>query len=406
MRALARIAVFSAVAALAILAAPSSALADDEPGEEAAQPAAAETPSHAQFGIEDTDEGGDSAPSAAPEESPVPGESPAADLELDARGGQGLVLVQAHLDEVQFEAKPANIDYRSNLVSSYQHILDMFCFAGSMRALTYEGPPDEKHCRTFIDKLLAVDSQNPAAICARDGIGAAACAKAYDGQKFEVVTDHPAPVPSNSQLSAAEQSKFRAALEPPKSPRLLKLVDSLKPLLNKRIKPVVGKKMDPAVRADFAQTELQLRSIYSQLLDIRCAMYRMRLTPAVGQAGKPAPPPGLSALLGKGYGTDSGDSDKKKDDAPSFGHVRQLATSCMMQIGEARKVFPDLAAATCYEIGLYSPKCFAALHEARLRAVKLKVIADSAKVPGAGGAAAPNQQNRAPSEPRKVLDTF
>ena len=72
---------------------------------------------------------------------------------------------------------------RNMVIDAYQSLVIRECYSQVYKNLTYV-PPGSAQCQAFVSKLLQFESQNPLAICARDGFDAVGCRSAYRGQTF------------------------------------------------------------------------------------------------------------------------------------------------------------------------------------------------------------------------------
>jgi len=73
-------------------------------------------------------------------------------------------------------------DTKSDVISALEDYLNHMCLRDLPRTLQYDGSPSSETCLNLIDKMLGLDSENPSAICARDGIDSSSCRSAYMSQ--------------------------------------------------------------------------------------------------------------------------------------------------------------------------------------------------------------------------------
>ncbi|RMG44223.1 MAG: hypothetical protein D6719_02230 [Candidatus Dadabacteria bacterium] len=98
-------------------------------------------------------------------------------------------LWRAELLETAFNSSPSEAGF-DNLIHTYEKVINLLCMPALPRTLQYKGNPKNPECLKFIDKTLALDPENAAAICARDGIDSKSCRKAYSDQEVKPFYSH------------------------------------------------------------------------------------------------------------------------------------------------------------------------------------------------------------------------
>lgn len=98
--------------------------------------------------------------------------------------------IASTLELMQWEARIAENAYATTnsernltaLLSVYERIVAATCMPQLLKTLQHSGNPSDKICLRYIDETLKLDSENPVATCARDGIDSKSCDQAYAAQ--------------------------------------------------------------------------------------------------------------------------------------------------------------------------------------------------------------------------------
>jgi hypothetical protein len=229
----------------------------------------------------------------------------------------------------------------------------------------------EQRCTALLDKIAALDPENPALLCARNGIDSALCKKA--SRQVQVSSySLDTPYQGNSNLEA----KIRQARNKP-------LVDSLRAQIN----AITFKR---STEKNIAR-ERTLKTLYGKLLALTCVAYRVRLEPApesqLTEAQEKARPKNSlltddelafiesrSGAAPQPTTTLPQEQPEQYDQAVEryFFRTRLLPSPCEQYVEEALQEVPGYAPAICHKYGYYTPQCI----EAK-RAEKRKLALDS-----------------------------
>lgn len=99
------------------------------------------------------------------------------------------------------------------MLYAFRAVIHRACMPNLPKTLSYDGNPTNPKCLELIDKILAVDPGNSAALCARDGIDSVTCRDSYlrqvvwdstDMVKLKVYKNNPTLSNTNSQYDAAQ----------------------------------------------------------------------------------------------------------------------------------------------------------------------------------------------------------
>ena len=236
--------------------------------------------------------------------------------------------------------------------------------------LTYYGSKGNKPCNDMLDKLFAVDPENPLGICARDGIDTRSCRSAYAKIEFAAYS------------SAAEDERLV------KDPRLrleLRRLREKNELIMAQYEEAISKASQGGRRRSEQEKNNELRPLYAAYLSVACTGPRLRLAEvplksARDESTRPA--------KGKSFLDDDDELpfQTRGDASSSAGanalpkflkHTRVLPERCN-SIGErALSLFPGFPPAICQRWGYYSPTCIDAKRAERRRKMKEAAAAGS-----------------------------
>lgn len=292
-----------------------------------------------------------------------------------------LIELESELARANFEQQPTD-ENRALLLQSYEKLLQSKCMPQLMQTLVHDGyPSDSKPCFDLLSRTFKLDSSNPIAFCARDGIDSKNCTIAYKRQR---VSPFGPPFEPQKLVSGLEAGQPVTTVD-----TLARFALTIK---------------DQQGRAGAKATEPQkiyIRSLYDRALVISCAVQRLELkrdtsTPPAGGSSdkygassndikraialleaKPTPTnppraartPAREAFEAKKNPT----SETEKGDSgygPIFFRNRLLPTTCMYFITEGLHFEPDLATAICHRDGFYSPSCIQSMRAARAKALE------------------------------------
>ena len=240
------------------------------------------------------------------------------------------------LQKTSYDINPS-LPNRMALVAAAEGILNIHCEEAS----PYRGfeRADRPKCNALIQSTLLLDPQNPAALCARDGMSASSCYQSYEHvNAFPLRSDSPAMqnkdvenfINANApeDISAITQTLENQAFEYKKAPNASKkeaLVIAFHNAASKYCIPLA---------------------------------YEIDFTP---DATGTIPPTAIPSGTVKPFAGIVADLAKKPSDAKAVEIVathRRLFSSACFDIGELiAKTFPDSYILTCTNKGFYSPQC-------------------------------------------------
>ena len=94
--------------------------------------------------------------------------------------------------ESTFQSSPNQKNF-SILVDSAEKLLADNCFSTLHKTLVFDPQKNSAECQSSIDNTLAIDDENPLAICARDGLEASSCREASSSIIFAVLYPNTSP---------------------------------------------------------------------------------------------------------------------------------------------------------------------------------------------------------------------
>lgn len=281
--------------------------------------------------------------------------------------------------------------YLSELVGSLERLIDYQC-ASSFK-LGAPAPKISGDCAKSVDELLDLDSENPVALCARDGLSSKSCVSAFEKQ--EVGSLNPSSYSFLDELTTPELSRqasdsfnleFQLAEAKDNGERSEKDAEA------RRLEGQIISADSPALRE-------QLRNLYAEILHGSCKFSRLRLAleeemvglreaifySAKNAQAKPTPVPGSVEDLVQKFSEPNG-SPTPAGGSKGYFRIRLLGPLCSNVVQRAVMNTPDLAAAICYRDGWDSPSCATALDR-------------ESKRPKTNDSTAPDQPGTGPKAP-------
>lgn len=271
------------------------------------------------------------------------------------------------------------------LITALEDYLNARCFGSLRQSLTYQGPPTDPDCVARMNQLLALNPDNPAAICARDGIDAPSCVTAYKGQKLvefydsaSLLADLPDPA-LKVGLSAADTERVKvqeemlqnidgqfreAQTDEEKAKCVNDAVGIYEQLLNtacrvsalrlRRLEEVVVKSDPPRIaeaRKKLLQIPAKLRADYQRQM-------RMKVEDEIASfRGDEATRKELIELLA----VIDEPEEKKAPALQNLQRTRVVLRPCFQAIEQASKFIPLFPAPLCYKEGWHTPQCTVAI---------------------------------------------
>ena len=305
------------------------------------------------------------APSASVSESPSGTLPPSPSTSAKKLSNYEIYELQALLAETVYDQKKT-LPALGDLLTFYEKMIGIKCMSRITSELTYSGNPTDPLCLELIDKTLRLHSNNPTALCARDGIDAKSCRNASESVTFGVYSVQANDGMSDEAVRANLDEKIASSKN---APAIEKLEIKLFELKSRRKSP--GKEAD-ALNA-------QIKKMYAKLLALTCFGARVRLAPFGSRTKKPEVTKNklieeLAALPG-GRATPTATATVKPP-PNSYDPVRILEERCLAHIKDSTTYAPQFPPGICQRWGYHSPQCIDAKRvEARTNAAVKKADA-------------------------------
>lgn len=280
-----------------------------------------------------------------------------------------LLFMEFEMAKNSHKLRPT-VENKAKILRTVEKLINHVCMRDLTTTLSYSGVPDDPRCEGYIKTALSIDSANPPALCARDGIDARSCVSAYADQElseFSPGSDNDLELDRAVVASASKWDKRN--------------IDILKKQYEELMTTFRVAKTD--------QLQVKIARVFRKILDIACkyndALYTedRRIAPLPeGEGGAQLlldPQRRLSYVLSKDGSTrQEGENDTigqmpdklpeaEKFDAPvRFKRTRMVAQSCINEIERVGREFQDWSM-ICYPHGFYTPKCIKSLRAARAR---------------------------------------
>ena len=301
---------------------------------------------------------------------------------------KGTDLAEIKIQMAEARLKLVQSDRNLNaLVSSLEDFINSRCFSGMLSTLKYEGPPTGPQCIERMNQLLAVNPDNPAAICLRDGIDAPTCIAGYRSQRVIEFYD------SNSLLADLPDTSLKVGLSAAETERIK---------VQKEMLSNVNRQYSQA-KTDEEKAKLvkDATGIYEQLMTTACRLSALRLRrleseskpvqepPRVAEARRKLQqvPPHMRAdyqrqmreqaedELARYTGDARGKTElvalieaienpEVSDPTKAFKDLQRsriVLPSCFGAIEQAGKFLPTFYGSTCFGQGFQTPQCVQAL---------------------------------------------
>lgn len=282
-----------------------------------------------------------------------------------------------------------SVENKAKLLRVLENLINVVCMSDLLTTLSYNGDSDDPRCKRFISQALALDSDNPAAICARDGMDTKPCLDAYANQNLDRFNPESAPPETGIDRDVVEVSR--------------KWDDKNIEILSKQLDDLLATFKAAKTDQLYIRTARQFRKV----LAIACKYNEVAYTqsydvPEVGEgqggAGLILDPERRLSFVLKGRATPTPDpldnknlmedaKNKKEDEHVSFKRTRYVASSCIDAIEKYRSEdFADWSM-VCHPHGYYTPRCLRALRQAKQRNTsgRPRSSSDSERVPSGTG---------------------
>ena len=315
-----------------------------------------------------------------------------------ARAGGGINVSDIKIQMAEVSYKLSSSDRNVNaLISALEEYLKANCFGSLLADLAYQGPPANPECILRMEQLLAINPDNPAAACLKDGIDAQSCVSGYKPQKVVKYYDSNSlladlPEPSlKVGLSAADAARVRVQRE--------MLQDINQKYQNAASDDEKGKLINDAV------------GIYDQLLATACKVSTLRVKKTEQQASPKQDSPRaaearqkllkipahmrpdyqnqMRAQVEEELAVYKGDERGKREllealaviDSPEAPRVvalknlqrsRIVLQSCFDALEQSHAFIPLFPGSACYGHGFQTPQCISAMREWRQEKARQK----------------------------------
>lgn len=256
-----------------------------------------------------------------------------------------ILKFQVTLSESSYQSNktPEN---RSELITMYERLLGPLCMQGIASTLNYAGnPPPESECAALIEKTLAIDQENPAALCSRFGLENPICRDAYKTQ-VAVAADTSRPNRGGANREDPYVSQLREKLSKARNDPIIKELSDKLATLEFNASQQRGTEINA--------TNDQIRDTYRKVLRVTCVNIITRLSdpPQRSNTGQPR-----DSLWNE--------QSPFKLPAPeeSAAHVKRerlIPAKCKRFIDKALKFDSRFPEALCFLHGVYSPRCIGA----------------------------------------------
>lgn len=268
---------------------------------------------------------------------------------------QELLELAVQLAENNFHLRASPFS-RAALVMALEKLLDHQCFKKLHVTLGYDKPPTDTACRETIERILSIDSGNPVAVCARDGIDSKLCISSYAAQKIAIFD--PAKDPPQGELPDLEVKLSETRYQ-----------DKLRQIENDLVRYI--SEYRKTKKYEFLKGALAL---LDQALQLSCKVVRISL-----EDSNANPLPTIAAAPSPSAASEAGTAVPK---LTNYSRVRYITRSCAKFINETLRLEKNYPTAVCYRDGQTSPACIGA-KRLNVKKEKAKVAATKTSKPGA-----------------------
>lgn len=257
------------------------------------------------------------------------------------------------------------------LIVAYERLIGPLCMPALHRTLSHPGAPTDPRCLEYMDKIVALDPENPIVLCARDGIDAQTCRSAFAAQQIETFIPGSSaatwtagtPRPTDSLNEQLAVSSVESKAQP-----IMSRINLLEYQLRSN-------------RALSAEDREKLVKSYREGLDLSCRLTKLELrgtgptkpTLNIASAGPlPAASPTQPPLF-PGLATGTKRKSPFDEVLEQFGgapptpaslpakdgrvRIRKITDRCKDLVNRALRFDRRMALPICYRDGFYSPAC-------------------------------------------------
>ncbi len=244
---------------------------------------------------------------------------------------------------------------RSRLLMALERFVVSICMPTLAKQIIHKSIPDTDECKRTLAELLSLDTENPVAVCARDGIDSKSCASASRSQAVEAYT-----------LSSYRDS-FSGNPETAEMDLAFKLADEKNVEQIKKVQIELGALGTAGLAGGVPPTLSPLdiskqRNLFRQYLLLSCntwrvAFVRRKLDAYVENRNKGTK--GIDQLKAE-IDKLSGEALPTASPTPlngEFTRVRYISQRCDSAIARVIRERPEMSLPSCLKYGPYSTEC-------------------------------------------------
>jgi hypothetical protein len=318
-------------------------------------------------------------------------------LDLEKAVGVLELRIQMAENSLKFVNNTANL---TELISALEDYLNGKCFGDLYKTLDYKGSPTDPTCVGYMDRLLQLNPDNPAATCLRDGISAQSCVDAYLNQKtasyYPGAYDAEVRSPIlKSGMSATEvdklsklsltlkevNSKYQSTQDLDEKTRLMDDALALYDQMLGTACRITAVRFAPRSNTNVSSEDREIREVREKLLKIPAKIrseHQERMiaeveTRLAAAKNNPTEKARLLALI-EAIRSPSGDGTMT---VKTRERVRLILPQCKELIAQCLAAFPKAPAPTCHQDGWVTPSCIRAVRQYRTERQQRQVAAQA-----------------------------
>lgn len=251
-----------------------------------------------------------------------------------------VLVLEMQMGESGYQVSQS-LDNKARLLATYEKAINEFCFGSLVTTYKYTFDASNIKCADQITKTLALDSTNPAAICAQAGMDSSACDLAYAGQKMGLA-DTMNSLENMARVRNSNSSSAAAKLVPSEVSEALDLQERLQ-----------------SEKQDFADESFRakVKSIQESYKSSKSQENKEKLEKALADW--------ISEVC-------QGAEVRYVKNGQGLNRMRLLPSACLDAVTQGRSFDKNFVAAICNQEGFYTPNCTKAR---RLRAAMVKAKA-------------------------------
>lgn len=303
---------------------------------------------------------------------PPPSPSSAAATPVEKSKLAEITALRVAMHQTAFDTSPSN-HAKSDLASALEDAVHESCMPRVPRDTNYTPPKKLDECSQFIDRLLDLVPEHATALCARDGFSSNSCVDAFERQTLAPLSAYSEPKRDAKQelegklantKVLAQVDEMTKELANFKRGRKAPYDEEVKKQLMSRIYAILNLACIPTIIRYQTEDEIKQSRSAAKL----AALTREPFSTAPSKKQSTGNPAALSSTDNpfEGFEEQLGIKDKAAPAPPEeLKRVRYLPDLCVTYIGEALKMRPGDATATCHREGFQTPRCIRAIERAR-----------------------------------------